>query len=106
MDDRFSRHQYLPDWDQGRLGKATVHPIQLRVECPRCGLTETRPGALPTTASQCPQCATVLRSRTTLELTKLPPHVRFTDLAIPAREILAVRTAAGMEFIELGEHGK
>jgi molybdopterin-synthase adenylyltransferase len=24
MDDRFSRHQYLPDWDQGRLDKATV----------------------------------------------------------------------------------
>jgi hypothetical protein len=82
------------------------NPIQLRVECPHCGFIEPKPSVLSVAENQCSRCSTRLRSRTTLELTKLPLDVRLTDLGIPAQEILAVRTEAGVDFVELLGHGE
>ncbi|OAD23569.1 hypothetical protein THIOM_000596 [Candidatus Thiomargarita nelsonii] len=74
-------------------------PIQQRVECPHCGFQQSRWG-IPT-ITPCPQCGTTLRSRTTLELHEAPGHLKLVELGIAPREILAVRTANGIEWVEL-----
>ena len=75
------------------------NPVQLRVECPRCGFTEARPGLVE--EADCPRCVSRLRSRTTLELSQVPPDVTLANLGIPAREILACRGRDCLSFIEL-----
>jgi molybdopterin/thiamine biosynthesis adenylyltransferase len=76
-------------------------PVMEGVVCRRCRFTEDRWG-LPA-VSPCPRCQTPLRPRTTLELDRVPGHLRLKELGIPPREILAVRTPSGMKSVELAE---
>ena len=76
------------------------NPIQLRAVCRRCGWNDPKSRALPATAVPCPRCTAPLRARTTLEFSHCTSDVRLRDLGIPAREILAVRTATGIDFVE------
>lgn len=75
------------------------NPVQLRVECPRCGFAEERPGLVE--EADCPRCAARLRSRTTLELSQAPLDMTLAELGIPAQEILACRGKNCLSFIEL-----
>ncbi len=77
------------------------NPIRLQSECSQCGFKVKKPGPLPATEDRCPNCSTVLRSRTTLEVTDTLADIRLIDLGIPEREIVAVRTTEGFEFVEL-----
>lgn len=82
------------------------NPIQLRAACLRCGFVDQQPCVLSATTLTCPRCAAALRSRTTLELTALALETRLRDVGIPEREILAVRTGKGVEFVELSGSGE
>ena len=75
------------------------NPVQLRVECPRCGFTEERPGLVE--EADCPRCTARLRSRTTLELSQAPIDMTLAELGIPAQEILACRGKKSLSFVEL-----
>jgi hypothetical protein len=77
------------------------NPVQLRVECSRCGFAEERPGLVE--AADCPRCAARLRSRTTLELSRAPLDMTLAQLGIPAQEILACRGKNCLSFVELTE---
>ncbi len=74
-------------------------PLQLRVECRRCGFAQGRVGRVR--QDDCPSCGTPLRSRTSLEMSTAPDFVRLSSLGIPAREIFAVRETDGLAYIEL-----
>ncbi len=76
-------------------------PVQQYVECPSCGFKETRWSG-PSDQS-CPHCDGFLRPGTTLELGDAPLEIRLEDLGIAPREILAVRSRDGFEWIELSE---
>ncbi|RKZ48329.1 MAG: ThiF family adenylyltransferase [Candidatus Parabeggiatoa sp. nov. 3] len=76
-------------------------PIQQRIECRTCGFQTVRWG-IPK-AARCPTCETTLRLRTTLELSEAPGQLKLTDLGIAPREILAIRTIKGIEWIELSD---
>ncbi|WP_295435566.1 hypothetical protein [uncultured Thiodictyon sp.] len=52
----------------------------------------------------CPRCGAPLRPRTTLELDRAPPDLSLATLGLAPREVLAVRTAEGWDWVEL-EHG-
>jgi hypothetical protein len=74
-------------------------PVQQRAECPVCGFAEDRwglPGVGP-----CPNCGADLRPRTTLELSAAPGELTLEALGVPPREVLAVRSKAGMSWVEL-----
>ena len=77
----------------------TWAPVQQRVECLACGFQQVRWG-IPKVA-RCPNCDKLLRVRTTQELSAAPGHLKLTDLGIAPREILAIRTVNGIEWIEL-----
>jgi len=63
-----------------------------------------RPTAADASAA-CPRCSAPLRRRTTLELASVGGEVPLAGLGIPPREILAVRTAGKLEFVELADVG-
>ena len=75
--------------------------LQQRVDCLACGFKAVRWG-IPMVA-RCPACDTILRIRTTLELSEAPGQIKLTDLGIAPREILAIRTVKGIEWIELSD---
>ena len=79
----------------------TWAPVQQRVDCLACGFQAVRWG-IPMVA-RCPACDTILRIRTTLELSEAPGQIKLTDLGIAPREILAIRTVKGIEWIELSD---
>jgi molybdopterin/thiamine biosynthesis adenylyltransferase len=75
-------------------------PVQERVECRVCGFHEAR-WSLPAVAL-CPRCGSSLTPRTTLELAGAPAELTLRALGIAPREIVAVRGAHGLGWIELG----
>ncbi len=74
--------------------------FQERVECPSCDFEEER-FALPGRPEVCPRCGQALRPRTTLELDAAPEHMELRALGVAPREILAVRSADGINWVEL-----
>jgi molybdopterin-synthase adenylyltransferase len=85
------------------IGEDTValawDPVQHSVECPQCDFSEARWG-LPGEFF-CPKCQSLLRPRTTLELDKAPDELKLSDVGIPPREIISIRTLDGLKWIEL-----
>jgi hypothetical protein len=79
----------------------SLFPIQVQANCTKCEFT-TSIIQLPQT-EKCPNCSATLRSETTLELDNLPDDIKLEDIGIPPREILALRTDNGFEWIELRE---
>lgn len=73
--------------------------VQRLVCCNGCGFVETRWG-IPVEAA-CPTCHNALQWRTTLELAQAPGEIRLEQLGIAPREILAVRTTTGIDWVEL-----
>jgi hypothetical protein len=73
--------------------------VQERVTCERCGFSEMRWGV--PRQERCPQCGYELTPHTTLELIHTPEDLMLSTLGIPPREILAVRSATGIEWVEL-----
>ncbi len=76
-------------------------PFLEGVECPSCGFAEERwgsPEAVP-----CPRCGAALRPRTTLELGSAAEELPLSSLGVAPREILAVRGADGIQWVELTE---
>ena len=68
-------------------------------ECRVCGFREQRwREAWP---RPCPSCGAPLLLETTLETSAAPGDVTLTELGVPEREILAVRTRDGYSWIEL-----
>ncbi|MCP4696643.1 MAG: ThiF family adenylyltransferase [Gammaproteobacteria bacterium] len=76
-------------------------PVQEKLNCLQCGFSKTE-WALAV-QQFCPQCGADLHIHTTLELSHAPAELRLADLGIAPREILAVRGAAGINWIELKE---
>ncbi|MGO8673145.1 MAG: ThiF family adenylyltransferase [Capsulimonadaceae bacterium] len=74
-------------------------PVQYRSDCLACGHTEPHWG-LPERAP-CPRCGKPLLPRTTLELSGAPGDMTLRALGIAPREVLAVRTGDGMDWVEL-----
>jgi molybdopterin/thiamine biosynthesis adenylyltransferase len=89
---------------RGALGEAAQplawSPVQERVECRQCGFREER-WSLPAPAP-CPRCGSPLIPRTTLELAGAPAQLPLRALGIAPREIVAVRTPRGLDWVELG----
>lgn len=73
--------------------------VQRSAECPGCGRVVA--GWRVPAVEPCPGCGTLLRPDTTLDLSGSPPAAVLADLGVAPREILAVRTAAGIEWVEL-----
>lgn len=74
-------------------------PVQQRLECLRCKYVEIKWG-IPKT-EKCPQCDHPLHPRTTLELEETPGTLKLEELGIPPRELLAIRTKNGLQWVEL-----
>jgi molybdopterin/thiamine biosynthesis adenylyltransferase/predicted Zn-ribbon and HTH transcriptional regulator len=73
--------------------------VQTGMQCQQCGYKESRWGVPQ--AALCPHCTTPLIIKTTLELSAIPDNIKLVDLGIPPREILPVRTAEGIRWVEL-----
>jgi hypothetical protein len=75
--------------------------VQEALDCGGCGYHAEQWG--PPMARDCPRCGRGLRVHTTLELDRAPPGMRLADLGVAPREILAVRTGDGLEWLELSD---
>lgn len=74
--------------------------FQERVECRACGFAEARFGSADS-RPPCPRCGAPLVPRTTLELATAPAGQTLRSLGVAPREILAVRSRTGLDWIEL-----
>jgi molybdopterin/thiamine biosynthesis adenylyltransferase len=77
----------------------TWEAVQRKISCTHCGFEESRWG-FPI-LSGCPQCGERIRPHTTLELDIAPGDLSLAALGIPPCEILTIRTAEGLKWVEL-----
>ena len=75
-------------------------PVVVSAACPACSFRAENPTAADAPAA-CPRCAAPLRRRTTLELADVAGGTVLAAIGVAPREILAVRTAGGLAFVEL-----
>ena len=75
--------------------------VQRGVLCLACGYEEQRWGRLEQLS--CPRCGRSLLPRTTLELGDAPEHLTLENLGIAPREILTLRMAGGLRWVELSK---
>lgn len=82
-------------------------PVMEALECGRCNYREPRwglpPGGVDAAPHACPDCGASLRPCTTLELEHAPGEIALAALGVAPREILAVRTPDGWDWVELGD---
>jgi molybdopterin/thiamine biosynthesis adenylyltransferase len=74
-------------------------PAQRSASCARCG--HVVPGWRVPAVEPCPNCGSLLLPETTLDLDAAPATAELADLGVAPREILAVRTIAGIAWTEL-----
>lgn len=84
----------------GGIGKPMVwSPIPLRWECPRGDFQAQASSASAPLA--CPRCGALLRVRATLDLDMAPEDAVLSEIGVAPREVLAVRSANGICYVEL-----
>jgi molybdopterin/thiamine biosynthesis adenylyltransferase len=74
-------------------------PVQREAECRRCGFREQR--WTHQEIASCPRCGASLHPHTTLELDQAPAERTLASVGVAPREILAVRAAREMRWVEL-----